>query len=144
MVDDEQGGASSSSDEDDDGNKVESGAAVQTRAMVVNEGKPPKPLKVTTVTGLEVTTDKLVELQQADETLKKYREMTTSSVAENHKPHFLYKKGILYRHFQETSNSEARQQLVVPESLREKVVSLAHDTLLTGHRSPSKTLSRVT
>ena len=34
-------------------------------------------------------------------------------------------------------------QLVVPESLREKVVSLAHDTLLSGHRGSSKTLNRV-
>ena len=34
-------------------------------------------------------------------------------------------------------------QLVVPKELREKVVSLAHDTLLAGHRGPAKTLSRV-
>ena len=34
-------------------------------------------------------------------------------------------------------------QLVVPAELREKVVSLAHDTLLAGHRGASKTLSRI-
>jgi len=34
-------------------------------------------------------------------------------------------------------------QLVVPKELREKVVSLAHDTLLAGHREAAKTLSRV-
>ena len=33
--------------------------------------------------------------------------------------------------------------LVVPKELREKVVSLAHDTLLAGYRGPAKTLSRV-
>jgi transposase InsO family protein len=141
---DEVGGASSSSNEDDDDNEVASGAAVQTRAMVEKESRPPKPLKVTTVTGLEITTDGLIELQQSDETLKKYRELTTSPAADNNKPQFLYKKRILYRRFQETCNSEVRLQLVVPESLREKVVSLAHDTLLAGHRGPSKTLSRVT
>jgi len=32
---------------------------------------------------------------------------------------------------------------VVPKELREKVVSLAHDTLLAGHRGPAKTLRRV-
>ena len=30
-------------------------------------------------------------------------------------------------------------QLVVAKELREKVVSLAHDTLLAGHRGPAKT-----
>jgi len=34
-------------------------------------------------------------------------------------------------------------QLVVPNELREKVVSLAHDTLSAGHRGAGKTLSRV-
>ena len=34
-------------------------------------------------------------------------------------------------------------QLVVPKELCEKVVSLAHDTLLAGHRGPAKTVSRV-
>jgi len=34
-------------------------------------------------------------------------------------------------------------QLVVPVGLREKVVALAHDTLLSGHRDAAKTLRRV-
>ena len=32
---------------------------------------------------------------------------------------------------------------MVPSVLREKVVSFAHDTLLSGHRGASKTLKRV-
>jgi len=31
----------------------------------------------------------------------------------------------------------------VPTEMREKVVSVAHDTLLAGHRGAAKTLSRV-
>ena len=42
-----------------------------------------------------------------------------------------------------TSEVEYKTQLVVPVGLREKVVALAHDTLLSGHRGAAKTLSRV-
>ena len=46
-------------------------AAVQTRAMVAKENKPPKPLKVKSVPGLDMGPDELKEKQKADPTLKK-------------------------------------------------------------------------
>ena len=52
-------------------------------------------------------------------------------------------KGILYRKYFGKQDTENLMQLVVPNDLREKVVSLAHDTLLAGHRGASKTLSRI-
>ena len=122
----------------------ETAAAVQTRAMKAQEDKPPKLLKVTKVSGLDVTREQLIEMQQSDVTLKKYIELASSPGTDNNKQQFIYHKGILYRQFKEVSNDDARLQLVVPECLREKVVSLAHDTLLAGHRGPKKTLSRVT
>ena len=122
----------------------ETAAAVQTRAMKAQEDKPPKLLKVTKVSGLDVTREQLIEMQQSDITLKKYIELASSPGTDNNKQQFIYHKGILYRQFKEVSNDDARLQLVVPECLREKVVSLAHDTLLAGHRGPKKTLSRVT
>lgn len=123
---------------------IETTAAVQTRAMKAQEDKPPKLLKVTNVSGLDVTREQLIEMQQSDVTLKRYMELASSPVKDNNKQQFIYHKGILYRQFKEVSNDDVRLQLVVPESLREKVVSLAHDTLLAGHRGPKKTLSRVT
>ena len=53
------------------------------------------------------------------------------------------KKGILYRRYGGKQNTDHLVQLVVPNKLREKVVSLARDTLLAGHRGAGKTLSRV-
>jgi len=38
------------------------------------------------------------------------------------------------------SEVEYKTQLVVPVGLREKVVALAHDTLLSAHRGAAKTL----
>jgi len=117
-------------------------AAVQTRAMVAKKNKPPKPLKVNSVPGLDIGPEELKAKQKADESLKKYRELVDKPI-EDGKPQFFEKKGILYRRYFGRRGEDATVQLVVPKELREKVVSLAHDTLLAGHRGHAKTLSRV-
>jgi len=117
-------------------------APVQTRAMVAKESKPPKPLKVKSVPGLDIGPEELKVKQKADESLKKYRELVDKPT-EDGKPQFFEKKGILCRRYFGRRGEDAIVQLVVPKELREKVVSLAHDTLLAGHRGPAKTLNRV-
>ena len=54
---------------------------------------------------------------------------------------FVRKKGLLYRQF--TKENKVTLQLVVPEGLREKVLRLAHETLLTEHIGIKKTLDRI-
>ena len=44
---------------------------------------------------------------------------------------FVRKKGLLYRQF--TKGNKVTLQLVVPEGFLEKVLRLAHETLLTEH-----------
>jgi len=113
-----------------------------TRAMKVKEGKTQKPLKVTSIPGLDIGPEQLMEQQKTDNTLKKYWELAENPV-ENGKTQFFIKYGILYRKYSGKHDGEDIIQLVVPESLRENVVSLAHDTLLSGHRGSTKTLKRV-
>ena len=55
-------------------------AAVQTRAMVVKESKPPKPLKVKSVPGSDIGPEELKVKQKADESLKKYRELVDKPI----------------------------------------------------------------
>jgi len=117
-------------------------AAVQTRAMKVKDGKPQKPLKVTAIHGLDIGPGQLIEQQKTDQTLKKYWELAENPV-ENGKAQFFVKNEILYRKYIGKHDGDGIIQLVVPESLREKVVSLTHDTLLSGHRGSTKTLNRV-
>jgi len=57
---------------------------------------------------------------------------------------FIEKKGILYRSYSDKRGDESRLQLVVPEKLRQRVLSMAHDTLLGGHKGVTKTQDRVT
>ena len=54
---------------------------------------------------------------------------------------FAWKKGLLYRQF--TKGNKVTLQLVVPEVFREKVLRLAHGTLLTEHLGIKQTLDRV-
>ena len=54
---------------------------------------------------------------------------------------FLRKKGLLYRQF--TKGNKVTLELVVPEGFREKVLRLAHETLLTKHLGIKTTLDRV-
>jgi len=94
------------------------------------------------IPGLDIGPEQLIEQQKTDQTLKKYWELAENPV-ENGKAQFFIKNEILYRKYIGKHDGEGIIQLVVPESLREKVVSLAHDTLLSGHRGSTKTLNRV-
>ena len=54
---------------------------------------------------------------------------------------FMQKKGLLYRQF--TKGNKVTLQLAVPVGFREKVLRLAHETLLTEHLGNKKTLDKV-
>ena len=54
---------------------------------------------------------------------------------------FVRKKGLLYRQF--TKGNKVTLQLVIPVGFHEKVLRLAHETLLAGHLGIKKTLDRV-
>jgi len=97
-------------------------AAVKTRAMKVKDGKSQKLLKVTTIPGLDIGPEQLMEQQKTDKTLKKYWELAENPV-ENGKTQFFIKYGILYRKYIGKHDGEDIMQLIVSESLREKVVS---------------------
>ena len=54
---------------------------------------------------------------------------------------FVLKKDLMYRQF--TKGNKLTLQLVIPESFREKVLRLAHETLMSGHLGINKTMDRV-
>ena len=51
------------------------------------------------------------------------------------------KRDFLYRHF--TPGNKVSLQLIVPTNFREKVLKLAHESLMAGHLGIRKTLNRV-
>ena len=56
------------SEETDRSENVNKCAAVQTRAMKQRELKPPRPLRVSSINGLEIGPEQLIEQQRSDET----------------------------------------------------------------------------
>ncbi|XP_063613940.1 uncharacterized protein LOC134787153 [Penaeus indicus] len=86
------------------------------------------------------------KLQREDKTLNKLREYAESkkvfsgkSEGESHS--FVVKRGALYRRVQRTQ--QVTEQLVVPESFRDAVIGLAHDSLMGGHLGIKKTTTRI-
>jgi len=59
---------------------------------------------------------------------------------ELNKQQFFTKKAILFRKYCGKQNAAKLIYLVIPNELHEKVVSLAHDTHLAGHKGAGKTL----
>ena len=89
------------------------------------------------------------ELQLIDETLTNYRNLANAGkrklLGDGIVSWFSMDKGLLYRHFSspKVSDNKTFKQLVIPEALRKKVMTIAHDSILGGHLGTKKTLDRI-
>ena len=90
--------------------------------------------------------EELSELQKKDASLEVYWEYAKNGVEKettNATVTFRVKRGILQRVFEPKSGNEKITQILVPISCRKKVLSLAHDGLMSGHMGIKRTLQRV-
>ena len=118
--------------------------AVETRAQK-KEAKTYKKLKVPEALQIECTLEEMKKGQQEDSSLKTVREMVQSGdqkVSKGGKSMCVMKKGLIYRKFKSNSQDES-SQLVVPKQFRSTVLKLARETVLSGHFSSKKTVSRI-
>ena len=118
--------------------------AVTTRAQARQEVKH-KPLTVPgTPKHTGVDRRELIRLQQDDEAIKR---MGETAMPENRAggTSFLKKKdGIVYRIYNDETRGGANvRQVVLPESLRKYVMSVAHDTITEGHLGIKKTREKI-
>ena len=120
--------------------------AVRTRQQVQRDRGRDKSLRVPDIIGpdLDISPPDLVKAQDDDETLRKIRTLAGEPVNDSVAVRFLRKRGMLYRSFQ-SPKDESKQltQLVVPKPLRNKVMSLAHDSLMSGHLGTKRTTDKV-
>jgi len=82
--------------------------------------------------------------QQNDPSLKKYWDYAKEDVQKPGKAKFFERDGFLYRLFVSEVEPDGIDQLVIPTSLRSKVLKLGHESLLSGHLGMTKTIHRVT
>lgn len=121
--------------------------AVMMRQQAKREGKKDKSLHVPDIIGPELafSPDDVIRAQDEDESLHKIRQLAEQPADESSKVRFFRKNGILYRSFQSPTveNNKKISQFIVPKPLRNKVMSLAHDSLMTGHLDSSRTTYKV-
>ena len=121
-------------------------AAAVTRSQAKQSEKAYRKLKVSDQI-INEDKEALKQAQATDPNLDSIRgrvesgNITVSRGLNRGETKFVRKKGLLYRQF--TKGNKVTLQLVVPEGFREKVLRLAHGTLLTEHLGIKKTLDRV-
>lgn len=114
----------------------------QRVAAATTKGKVPSG--VTRIGEKEVTREALEQNQKTDVTLKRcFKETGQIHRYKSGSTHTFYVfKGLLYRRYQMTSGKSFKQ-LVVPKSLREYVLQVAHDNAMAGHQGIKRTTDRV-
>ena len=117
-----------------------------------SKDKPLRPLKVAKTKIVELTSTEFKKLQETDKSLDKLRKKIESKSVEKPKQwgtevyYIDQKNGLMYRHFTSPpeKGSVVHKQLILPHSLRESVLEVAHDSILGGHLATKKTYDRVT
>ncbi|KAK7106795.1 hypothetical protein V1264_018009 [Littorina saxatilis] len=121
-------------------------SAVTTRAQAKKD-KTTTPLRVTNSSATAVVDrDQLIQLQEADSTLTKYRSRPVKEMTKGEGTvHFEVKAKILYRVFQHArvNGGKPLRQVLVPQPLRRQVMEVAHDSIMGGHLGVKKTSDRI-
>ena len=114
-------------------------AATVTRAQARKLGNR-KPLKVKEATSkMAVDKEELVRLQE-DSTLQKFKEAKGTETGKGYRITYEKRGGIWYRIRQRKYEvGDTRKQILVPKSLRAKVMEVALDSLFGGHLGVKKT-----
>jgi hypothetical protein len=106
-----------------------------------------KPLKVAEPSLLQVDRTELIQMQEKDASLDKIRAVVGQSLCHKKlwQEHYYVKNGVLCREHTSTPKTGKRvtKQVVLPKSLREGVMEVAHDSILGGHLGSQKSVDRV-
>lgn len=116
--------------------------AVMTRSQIQKENKPTKPLKVVEGLDISVGRDNLVVMQHEDKCLRKLFEKAAQEEQDDLDVQFKIKNGILYR-LCKTFDGRDVSQVVLPIELRERILKLAHEAVMSGHQGRKKTKDRI-
>ena len=118
--------------------------AMETRAQA-RRGKVVNPLKVPSRPEEDITADKLVEMQRADDSLRKLYDCPEVKEKGNGKSWYEVVDKVLYRMYQNPWVNQGKpvKQVVVPKELRSQVLGLAHDSIMGGHLGVKKTTDKV-
>ena len=121
-------------------------SAVTTRAQT-KKGSTLKPLRIPEeLRGSAVDRNYLSRLQKEDPSLEKYRSQTDPRKIHDGEVSFEEKNGILFLVFKifDANGEQATRQVVVPQTLRQQVMTVAHSSIPGGHLGVKKTTDKIT
>ena len=129
---------------DDPDPDVEMCAAAVTRAQARMDITV-KPLFTKDVTAqTSITKNELAKLQQKDNTLEKYADLEGAVRNGDYEIKYERRRGVLYRIRNRVDRLvECSKQIMVPKTLRRKVMEVAHDSIFRGHLGIKKTKDRI-
>ncbi len=120
--------------------------AVETRAQVLKRDETYRKLRVPTAVA-HVSRAEFQTQQDADVTLTplrvKAKEGKVLQSKNGNLTTFQYRRGLLYRQFECAESKRKFRQLIVPQTLRQTVLKVAHESIMSGHLGVKKTTDRV-
>ena len=123
---------------------VETCAAAVTRAQALKHITV-KPLVTKEVTAqTSITKNELAKLQQEDNTLEKYADLEDAVRKGDNEIKYEKRRGVLYRIRNRVDGLGGySKQIMVPKTLRRKIMEVVHDTIFGGHLGIKKTKERI-
>ena len=124
---------------------VQEACAVTTRSQAKKDGER-IPLKIpSTNESPVVDREKLKQMQRDDKSLQKYWEKDDVVVRGQAENSFEVKGGILYRVYKHpyVNGGKPLKQVMVPEQLRNRIMELAHGSIMGGHMGIKKTVDKI-
>ena len=118
--------------------------AVATRAQA-RSGKDPKPLKMKEVTDMmSINKKDPIKMQEGDPTFQKLKQSEGTETRKGYVVSHEKRGKIWYRIRQRKDDiGDPRKQILVPKSLRERVMGVAHNSLFGRHLGVKKTEDRI-
>uniref|UniRef100_A0A131XKF8 RNA-directed DNA polymerase n=1 Tax=Hyalomma excavatum TaxID=257692 RepID=A0A131XKF8_9ACAR len=114
-----------------------------TLHAATTRGTKETKLLVAASNALDVNPQFLEELQREDRTLESCFSSIGKTIAKRSANiEYVLIKGILYRHYRSLTRKQV-DQLVVPQSLRQFVLRMAHEGIMAGHQGIKRTTDRI-
>ena len=124
---------------------VQEACAVTTRSQAKKDGES-IPLKIpSTNESPVVDREKLKQMQRDDKSLQKYWEKDDVVVRGQAENSFEVKGGVLYRVYKHpyVNGGKPLKQVMVPEHLRNRIMELAHGSIMGRHMGIKKTVDKI-
>ena len=119
---------------------METCTAAVTRAQARKDIIVTKEVTVQT----SIAKNELAQLQQENTTLEKYADMENAVRKGDYKRKYEKRRGVLYRIRNRVDGlGECSKQIMLPKTLRRKVMEVAHDSIFGGHLGSKKTKDRI-